>query len=160
MNSTTLIIKVALEHWEQMVRRADAVISDRSDEILSRPVAPGKNTGVYIIGHLIAINDTMLETIGIGEAKYPELFEMYFRHPDGAALPYKTMPELREIWKETHGRIAAIIQQVPEDDWLKRHARMTDEEFEQNPLRNKLSVFLNRATHIGYHVGQLTLVKP
>ena len=45
------------------------------------------------------------------------------------------------------------------DDWFSRHTAMTDEDFEKEPGRNKLSVVINRTNHMAYHLGQLVLVK-
>jgi hypothetical protein len=36
---------------------------------------------------------------------------------------------------------------------------MTDEDFAKNPARNKLSVLLNRTSHVAYHLGQMLLAK-
>jgi DinB superfamily len=158
MNATTVLIKTAIQRWDDQVNRAALIISERSDETLAKQVATGKNTGAYVIGHLIAINDAMVQILGLGKPKYPDLFDTYIRHPDGVGHPGKTIPELRELWKETHDRITALVHQFPEENWLKRHANVTDEQFAQNPLRNKLSVLLNRAEHIAFHSGQLRLL--
>jgi hypothetical protein len=36
---------------------------------------------------------------------------------------------------------------------------MTEEDFEKEPGRNKLSVLINRTNHMAYHLGQLVLLK-
>jgi hypothetical protein len=45
------------------------------------------------------------------------------------------------------------------DSWFSRHASMTDEDFEKDPARNKLTTLLSRTNHLSYHFGQLRLLK-
>jgi len=35
-------------------------------------VAPGRNRAVYLLGHLIAVNDGMITLFGLGEKLFPE----------------------------------------------------------------------------------------
>jgi len=54
--------------------------------------------------------------------------------------------------------VTGLIKELPEELWLARHNAMTDEDFEANPLRNRLSVLINRTNHFHYHLGQLRLL--
>ena len=158
MNPQSIVTQLAINQWEQVSRRATQLVNQLSNDALDRPVAPGKNTGRYIVGHLIAIHDAMPPILGLGESKYPELVEPYVKQADGYVNNFRTVPELRQLWDETHARISKLINSLPEDDWLLRHTTMTDDEFKANPLRNRLSVLLNRTNHFSYHAGQLRLL--
>lgn len=158
MDQLNIITQVAISQWEQHVTRATRLLKQMPDEVLSSHIAPGKNTGTYVVGHLIAIHDAMPKILGIGEAQHPELFDVYVAQPDSADTAKKTVQELRDLWDETHERVTNLIKEMPEEDWLKRHASMTDEDFEANPYRNRLSVLLNRTNHFAFHLGQLRLL--
>lgn len=158
MNQLNISIQIAVSQWELHVSRATQLLNQLPDEALNRQVAPGKNTGKYIVGHLIAIHDTMVQILGIGESEHPELYEMYVKSPDGVVGPTKTVQELRNLWDVIHTRITKLIKTVPDEDWLARHNAITDDNFKANPLRNRLSVLLNRTNHFSYHLGQLRLL--
>ncbi len=158
MNQVNIVTQNAVGQWELYISRATQLLNQLSNEALNRQVAPGKNTGKYIVGHLIAIHDTMVQILGIGDSEHPELYEMYVKHPDGVINHPKTVQELRNLWDVSHARITKLIKSLPEDDWLARHNAMTDDNFKANPLRNRLSVLLNRTNHFSYHLGQLRLL--
>lgn len=158
MNTTSVITKLAIQQWEQQVERATKLLDEMSDEVLARHIAPGKNTGTYIVGHLIAVHDAIPVILGLGEKKYPELYDTYITQPDGKGDAAMSLQGLRTLWKETHDRVTGLMRNVPEEDWFKRHESMTDADFEVNPLRNKLSVLLSRTSHLAYHLGQLRLL--
>lgn len=158
MNTTSVAAKIAMQQWGQQVERATKLLDEMSDEVLAKHIAPGRNTGTYIVGHLVAIDDAIAEILGLGEKKHPELYDTYIKQPDGKGDAPKSPQELRALWKETHDRITNLMQSMPEEDWFKRHQSMTDEDFEANPLRNKLSVLLSRTSHLAYHLGQLRLL--
>jgi len=155
-NGDLLSIKSAIFQWEQQVQRGTNLINRFSDATLSEQLLPGKNTGNYIIGHLIAMHDGIPEFLGVGKRMYPELIAAYLLQPEGPS-PFRSMEELRSLWTEVHERVALLILTLPEDEWLKRHEMMSDADFQENPLRNKLSVLLNRTNHFAYHLGQLRL---
>jgi hypothetical protein len=42
---------------------------------------------------------------------------------------------------------------------LQKHTAVSDADFAKEPHRNRLSVVLNRAGHVQYHLGQLVWFK-
>jgi hypothetical protein len=52
-----LFIKMVLGAWNIRVAQLDKLFGELPDELLQKEIAPGKNTGVYILGHLTAINN-------------------------------------------------------------------------------------------------------
>ena len=67
-----LLIKMALSAWQTQNDRVNKLLTKLSDEQLAGEVAPGKNSGTYLLGHLVAINDNMLPLFGLSEKLYPE----------------------------------------------------------------------------------------
>jgi len=55
-----IFVKMAMHAWNLNIQRAEKVFESLSDEDLMREVSAGKNRGIYLLGHLIAINDTMI----------------------------------------------------------------------------------------------------
>lgn len=158
MNQLNIITQLAIKQWEIVTNHATKLLSQMPDEVLDRQIAPNRNTGNYIMGHLIALHDAIPELLGNGQAVHPELNEFYFKQPDSIDKNPVAVQELRLLWNDTHERVTGLIKSLPEKLWLERHTAMTDEDFEANPLRNKLSILINRTNHFSYHVGQLRLL--
>lgn len=158
MNQLNIVTQNAVSQWELHISRATQLLNQLSDEALNRQVAPGKNTGKYIVGHLIAIHDAMVQILGIGESEHSELYEIYVKNPDSDVDLQKNVQELRILWDESHARITNLVKTLLAEDWLGRHNAISDENFKANPLRNRLSVLLNRTNHFSYHLGQLRLL--
>ncbi|MDQ6903782.1 MAG: DinB family protein, partial [Bacteroidota bacterium] len=64
-NLMNLPIKMSLDAWYNEVSRADKLINELSDDDLKREVAPGRNTGVYLLGHLAAVHDALFPLLGV-----------------------------------------------------------------------------------------------
>lgn len=155
MDQQQLFAKMALTAWEQSVSRTDVLFNQLSDEQLAKEVAPGRNTGTYLLGHLIAVSDGMVALFGIGERAYPELEEVFLRKPDKSGLPHPSIPELRQYWKAVNERLSPALAAFSADDWFARHTAVSPEDFAKEPHRNRLNVLLSRTSHQEYHRGQL-----
>jgi hypothetical protein len=152
-------IQMALKAWNIHVNRLDKFFDGLSDEALLYEVAPGKNRIVYLMGHLVASNDSMVGLFGLGERKYAHLDEPFLKNPDKSSLAIPGPAELRKIWKESNAQLTAHFSKMLPNEWFSKHTAMTEEDFEKEPGRNKLSVLINRTNHMAYHLGQLALVK-
>lgn len=150
---------MALNAWNTQIGRAEKVFDGFTDEALDREVAPGKNRVIYLLGHLIAVHDALVATLGIGERLHPELDAAFIQNPDKSGLEMPPASTLRSYWAEVHGHLTEHFNRLPAADWFKRHNSMTDEDFAKDPARNRLSVLLNRTSHAAYHLGQVVLAK-
>jgi hypothetical protein len=159
MDPQTVLTKIALNAWQIQTDRATKFINESSDELLLKEVAPGRNRGVYLMGHLIAIHDGISEILGFGKKAYPDLATIFITAPDKTIDKIPTVSELRVMWTSVHDRLKNEFSTIPADKWFKRHESMTDADFEKDPARNKLSVLANRTNHLAYHFGQLRLLK-
>ncbi|MBA4145933.1 MAG: DinB family protein [Cytophaga sp.] len=157
--SKELLVKIALNSWEIQIKRTDQLVAELTDEQLAQEVAPGRNSGTYLLGHLAAVHDAMNDILGLGESKYPSLYHAFVKHGDKSGLETPTVQELRKIWAEVNEDLWNRMKSLPAEEWLKRHTKMTDEDFAKDPERNKLSVLLNRTNHVSYHLGQMVFLK-
>jgi hypothetical protein len=158
-NTGQLMVKMALDSWNGYLNRTSKLFDELSDEQLQKEVSPGRNTGVYLLGHLVAVHDAMIALLGLGEKKYPELEMPFVRSADKSGLSFPAISELRNYWVETNQRVAEKFTALTPDEWFMKHAAVTEEDFLQEPHRNRLNVLLSRTSHLASHYGQLVFLK-
>lgn len=99
MIPTELVVKMVLDRWNGSIVNLNKHLNSFKEEQLQKEIAPGKNRGTYLLGHLIAVHDDMLQLLDMGEKLFPELFEPFIKHPDKVATQTVTITELREMWE-------------------------------------------------------------
>ena len=154
-----IIVKNVITNWQKQSEYFQKVLSGLSNEQLIKDVAPGKNSGLYILGHVIAVNENITPLLNLGEKKYPELENFFVHSPDKLGQEMFEPETLRNIWRETANSLTEHFLNVETDEWLERHTAVSAEDFIKEPHRNKLSVLLSRTWHQSYHLGQLVLLK-
>ncbi len=159
MNSTELVIKMLFDRWNALLKNFDSILHTISDEQLQQEIAPGRNRGIYLLGHLIAVHDDMLPLLNLGEREYPDLFELFIKSPDKTVDVIPTAQELRMIWKTQLETLTSKLKSLSADDWFTKHNSVSVEDFTNEPHRNKLNILITRTTHLAYHVGQMILLK-
>ncbi len=92
---------MALAAWESTIKRTDTLFKSLDDETLSKEIAPGRNRGLYLLGHLTAVHDAMPVILGLGERKYPELEKPFLASPDKSGLD---MPRIARYLESILGR--------------------------------------------------------
>jgi hypothetical protein len=95
MTSTDLLVRMVIDRWNGSIVNLDKHLNALADEQLQKEIAPGKNTGVYVLGHLIAVHDDMLKLLDMGEKMFPELNEPFIKLPDKAAAQVPSASDLR-----------------------------------------------------------------
>lgn len=154
-----ILIKMVLDAWHSKIKDADKLFDSLTDEQLHEEVAPGRNRGIYLLGHLIAVHDGMLPLLNFGERLHKELDEIYITNPDKAKAEITTASELRQYWKNINSILVERFSNVQPDEWFQKHNAVSAEDFIKEPHRNKLNIIINRTNHLAYHTGQLTLLK-
>jgi hypothetical protein len=154
-----LFIKMVLSAWEIQNKRVDNLVNTLTDEQLMKETAPGKNTGIYIFGHLAAVNDGILPLLGLGEKLRPEMEKIFITTPDKSGLNFPPVSELKKYWKEVNSTLSERFAAMQPDQWFEKHTVVSDEDFAKEPHRNKLNIIITRTVHQGYHVGQLIYLK-
>lgn len=150
-----LFIKMVISYWQVVNNRVSDLFNKLSDEELSVETAPGRNTGVYLLGHLAAVHDAMFPILGFGEQQHADLYEVFVKNPDKSGLEKPPIAELRECWNKVTAELQQHIDATKPDEWFKRHNSVSEEDFAKEPHRNKLSIIINRTNHLSTHLGQL-----
>jgi hypothetical protein len=157
--NTELLIKMITDSWRKQLTATNKIFDNLSDEELLHEVSPGRNRGIYLLGHLTAVHDLMLPLLRFEAARYPELKPVFLDSPDKAVEAIPSALQLRQQWKEVNETLSNHIQNLPADDWFTRHSNISEEDFMKEPHRNRLNVLLDRTIHLSNHRGQLLLLQ-
>jgi hypothetical protein len=158
MEQQKVFAQMALKAWHTQINETNKFIDSIPDETFFKQVAPGRNRVIYLVGHLIGVNDTMIKLYGLGERLYTHYDDVFVYNPDNKDASMPEPSALREEWKKSNEVLAAHFAKMSPADWFSKHTAMTDEDAVKDPGRNKLSVLINRTNHVANHLGQLLLV--
>lgn len=159
MGKDQIIVKMLLDRWNASIENCDKLLNSVSDEKLQSEIAPGKNRGIYLLGHLIAVHDSMLTLLDMGEKKFPELAKAFLEEADKVVTEIPSAKELRLKWNEQKEDMKQKFESLTPDNWFERHTSVSEEDFAKEPHRNKLNILLTRTTHLQYHIGQMVFLK-
>ena len=146
---------MAISAWDGYNARVSKLLETLPDDEFLAETAPGRNTGIYLVGHLVAVSDALFPILGYGERLYPELDKIFVNSPDKSGHEMPSVNELKEHWSKVNAKLSYHIGQMREDDWFTRHNNVSEADFMKEPHRNKLNIILNRTSHTSYHLGQL-----
>jgi DinB superfamily len=158
MTTTELFVKMVIDRWNGSIVNLNKHLSTLSDEQLQKEIAPGKNRGSYLLGHLIAVHDDMLILLDMGEKLYPELFEPFIKEADKVATQTPTVSELRKMWERQNHLFQEKFETMKPEQWFEKHTAVSEEDFAKEPHRNKLNIIITRTSHLQYHTGQIVLL--
>lgn len=159
MTTTETMTKIIFDRWYASIKNCDTLLSALTDETLQKEIAPGKNRGIYLLGHLIAVHDDMLILLGMGEKLYPELNEPFIKLADKATAQLPSAATLRNFWTQQCAVMKEKFDSLKPEEWFEKHTAVSAEDFMKEPHRNKLNIILTRTTHLQYHLGQMVLLK-
>ena len=159
MNSNQIMVKMVLDRWYAQIKNFDATLSSISDEQLQKEIAPNKNRGIYLLGHLTAVHDDMLPILNFGDKLYPELHEIFVKSPDKSIIEIPSAKELRASWSKLNEVLTQNFDSLQPDEWFQKHNSVSAGDFIKEPHRNKLNIIITRTNHLSYHLGQLILIK-
>jgi hypothetical protein len=155
-----LFVKMALDLWNVYLNRTTKVAESLTDEKLQSEVSPGRNSGIYLLGHLATVHDGMLPLLGFGDKLYPELENIFLKNPDKSGIPKPSIKQVRAYWKTINETLAAHFAKMSTDDWFTKHTAVSEEDFKKEPHRNKLNLLMNRTNHLSGHYGQMIFLTP
>ncbi|MEO8412638.1 MAG: DinB family protein [Ginsengibacter sp.] len=158
-NLQGVFIKMVLHAFHSKVNQFDKLLSELSDEQLLHEVSPGRNRGIYLLGHLTVLVNSMLPLLGYGENPAPYLVEPFVKTPDKQTDDLPTANELRKEWEKAKTTVEKNIKNTAPGEWFQKHTSISEEDFAKEPHRNKLNVVLSRASHVDYHLGQLIFLR-
>lgn len=154
-----LFIKMVISNWELQTTRFNSLLLQLSDQQLEATVAPGRNTGAYILGHMVAVNEGMKTILGYGARKYESLDKDFITTPFNADVNYPSVATLRAYWDEVCKDLEKAFFDTTSAQWFEKHESISAENFAKEPHRNKLNIVINRTNHMSYHLGQLIFLK-
>jgi hypothetical protein len=153
-----LFVKTIINVWTGQVARINELVENIGTD-LNKEIAPGKNTGIYILGHLVAVHDGILPLLGFGSKLYPQLEKLFITSPDKSGSEYPSIEELKKYWSEINAKLLTCYNAMSAEEWIGRHTAVSEADFAKQPHRNKLNVIVGRTTHMAYHHGQLVFLK-
>jgi hypothetical protein len=156
---SALFVKMALSAWQGYNDRFLKLLESVTAEQLALQVAPNRNTGVYLIGHLVSVSDGMRPLLGIGDRLYPQLVSTFETNPDNPDTPKPSVEELRKYLHDINQSMSEAFGSMEPEAWFERHNAVSAEDFAKEPHRNKLNIIINRTNHLSYHLGQLIFLK-
>lgn len=121
-------------------------------------LSPGKNHGVFILGHLVASDDDFSVYMGKGGYLFPEYQEIFSAGSE--LLPVDYYPSVKEIlekWKAVCEKNEKIYQELTDAELSEYHANCEDPE--KDFFKTKERVIQMWQTHQAYHVGQFGLLE-
>jgi hypothetical protein len=148
-------VKIVLDAWQLHNKRFDKLFDELEEAQLLKETAPGRNSGIYLAGHLVAVSDGMLPILGFGEKLYPQLENIFIRNADKAGIEMPSIAELKKYQDDINAQLFTHINQLTPEEWFGKHNSVSEEDFEKEPHRNKLNIIVNRTNHLSYHLGQL-----
>ncbi len=152
---TELLVRMIITAWQGQNKKVDDLIAKLSDDQWKADTAPGRNSGIYLLGHLTAVNDGMIKLLGFGEKTHPELEKIFLATPDKSGSTFPSLDDLKKYWKEINAKLDEHMKNLSTADWFGRHTSVSEDDFSKEPHRNKLSILISRTAHQAYHVGQL-----
>lgn len=160
VSQTALFLKMTLSAWDTQNARVTKLLDTLTPEQLAAPTATGRNTGIYLIGHLVAVADGMLPVLGLGEKLYPTLESIFLTNPENPATETPSLADLKKYWHEINTTLSNYFKDISIEEWFSRHTAVSAEDFAKEPHRNKLNIVINRTNHTAYHLGQMVYLKP
>jgi uncharacterized damage-inducible protein DinB len=154
---TTQVIQQIISFWEANNKNITKFFNQHPDENYTQQVAPGRNSGVYLLAHLVAVSDGLFPIFGLGDRLYPEL-EVFVSESEANITYTANLTELKAKWETVNAKLTAEFAKQTIDWWLARHMNVSEADFALEPHRNKLNVLLSRASHENYHRGQLVFL--
>jgi hypothetical protein len=159
ITSEALFVKMIMTAWQTQNTRVNELLESLSNKQLLQETAPGRNTGIYLLGHLAAVNDTLFKLLDLGERLHPELDTIFLSSPDKSGIAMPSIDELKKYWNEINTTLTDHFNKMQPAEWFTRHTTVSEEDFAKEPHRNKLNVIITRTTHQSYHLGQLNYLK-
>ena len=150
-----LIVKMNLAMWDAQNKKFANLIEKLTDEQLLNETAPSRNTGVYLLGHIIAVSDDMIRLFDLGDRIVPEYLEIFVKSPDKSNKIFPSILDLKSAYQTVTILLNNHFSQFSVEDWLSKHTAVSDEDFAKEPMRNKLNVLISRTTHLSNHLGQM-----
>ena len=137
-----------------MVGWVNETMSGFADEDFYTELSPGKNHGVWILGHLIVSDDDFSLYMGKGGLLYPEYSEVFGQGSKIKPVEdYPSVKKLKGLWANVCKKNMAIYSSLKDSEFDEPHALVEDPE--KDFFKTKERVIYAWQLHQMYHTGQL-----
>jgi DinB superfamily len=157
MGNEDSCVALGLKVWKTQIERADKLFEGLSSEEVLREIATGRNRLLYLWGHLTAVHDAMLPLLALGERLHPEFDVAFISSPDKSRAGIPSHEQVRRAWNVVNAELWKGFAKMSWSDWVQRHTSVSEEDFANDPSRNRFSILLSRTNHLSYHLGQAVL---
>lgn len=145
--------------WKMLIKDwVNLTLSLIKEEDLKLEVSPGKNHGVFILGHLVTSDDDFSVYMGKGDLLFPDYQKMF---GTGAKLlppdQYPTATEILEKWKAVCEKNEKIYKEFKDSELSEYHALCNDPG--KDFFKTKERVIQAWQLHLAYHAGQLGIIE-
>ena len=142
---------------EMMIEWVNGTIDPLSDDEFKLEIYPGKNHGVWILGHLVTSDDDFSMFMGKGEVMFPEYYEIFgqgskLQPPD----KYPDVKSLRVKWDEICEKNRKIYSELKDEDFDKPHAMIKN--YDTDYFKTKGRVIMAWQMHQASQAGQLAVI--
>jgi uncharacterized damage-inducible protein DinB len=147
-----------LTMFRQMRDWCNGNIDTLSDEELAQEVVPGKNHGVWLLGHLVVCEDDLSLYLGKGDVLFPKSRDLFSQGMK--VIPVSECPpasELRRQWKEVCIKNEKIYTELRDEELDEPHCQI-EGDIKDDYFKTKGNVVNMWILHTMYHCGQLGLL--
>lgn len=155
--TTKMTVAAFTDQWATMIHWISNTLKNLSDDDLARCIAPNRNHGVWILGHLIQSEDELAVYLGKDAYLFPE-YEAIFGmgSPLLPADQYPPLNLLREQWAQVVARNRTVLANFTDAEWNEPHTFIDS----GNPLDKDFFKTKGRCLaiwnlHQTLHLGQL-----
>lgn len=145
------------QQYKMMTEWVNIYIGELSDEEFKMELSPGKNHGIWILGHLITSDDDFSVYMGKGDLLFPEYAELFGQGSKlQPAESYSEVSILKERWKQIIEKNNKIYVDLKDSELEETPENMTGDM--ENYFKNKGKVIMAWQLHQMYHGGQLSVL--
>ncbi|MBS1517152.1 MAG: DinB family protein [Bacteroidetes bacterium] len=145
------------KQFDVMVRWVDGVLNGLDDADFKHELSPGKNNGVWLLGHLVVCDDDFSLYMGKGDILYPDYVDLFGQGTK--VMPpekYPPVKELREGWKKVCEKNYRIYSNIRDEELKEPHALVKN--IEEDYFKTKENIIMHWQLHQMYHAGQLAVI--
>jgi hypothetical protein len=152
------VSKMFYDQWKMVITDwVNGMLGKMSDDDFKIEISPGKNHGVFLLGHFIGSEDDLSVFLGKGDYMFPE-YQKIFMGKVTLLSPqeYPSVSEMKENWKKVCGKSEKIYLELTDEELNEPHAMIKDPE--KDYFKTKARVLMAWQLHQAYHAGQLAII--
>lgn len=131
--------------------------NDDIHAVLQRELLPGKNSGVWLLGHVVASDDDIGLYLGTHEIQFPDVAELFSSGKSyDPSAKYPETEYLLDCWRRVGERTLQAYDELTDADLDTPHARLGSKSVEEDFFGTKRNVLYHWTNHQLYHLGQLS----